>query len=33
MGEIRLNSLDPEFLQDFGSMEAWRKFFLSKSGR
>ena len=28
MGDIQLNSTDPEFLQRFGSMEAWRKFFL-----
>jgi len=33
MGDIKLNSLDPNFLRDFGSMDAWRKFFLSKSGR
>jgi regulator of protease activity HflC (stomatin/prohibitin superfamily) len=33
MGDIKLNSLDPNFLRDFGSMESWRRFFLSKSGR
>lgn len=30
LGKIQLNSNDPTFLQRFGSMEAWRKFF---SGR
>ncbi len=33
LGDVKLNSLDPQFMQDFGSMEAWRRFFLSKSGR
>jgi uncharacterized membrane protein YqiK len=28
LGDIELNSTDPRFLQDFGSMEAWRTFFL-----
>lgn len=28
LGAIELNSLDPLFLQRFGSMAAWRKFFL-----
>jgi hypothetical protein len=32
LGEIQLNSLDPEFLKKFGSMKAWREMFLS-SGR
>ncbi len=30
LGDILLNSLDPEFLQRFGSMKAWRKFFLGE---
>lgn len=30
LGDIQLNSTDPEFLQNFGSMEAWRQFFLGK---
>lgn len=33
IGDFMLNSLDPGFLQDFGSMEAWRQFFLAKSSR
>ncbi len=33
LGDITLNSLDPGFLNDFGSMEAWRQFFLAKSSR
>lgn len=28
LGDIQLNSMDPEFLQRFGSMKAWRRFFL-----
>jgi hypothetical protein len=28
LGEVQLNSSDPTFLQRFGSMAAWRKFFL-----
>jgi len=27
LGEVQLNSLDPTFLQRFGSMKAWRAFF------
>lgn len=27
LGQIELNSLDPGFLQRFGSMDAWRRFF------
>lgn len=30
LGDIQLNSNDPTFLQRFGSMEAWRKFFMGK---
>ncbi len=30
LGEITLNSNDPRFLQLFGSMAAWRKFFLGE---
>lgn len=30
MGNIRLNSTDPRFLYQFGSMAAWRKFFLGE---
>ena len=30
LGDVQLNSLDPEFLQRFGSMRAWRRFFLSE---
>ncbi|MCO4772643.1 MAG: SPFH domain-containing protein [Deltaproteobacteria bacterium] len=33
LGDILLNSQDPAFLRDFGSMDAWRKFFLSGSSR
>ena len=33
LGDITLSSQDPEFLQRFGSMDAWRKFFLSGGGR
>lgn len=28
LGDIQLNSTDPRFLQEFGSMQAWRLFFL-----
>jgi regulator of protease activity HflC (stomatin/prohibitin superfamily) len=28
LGDIQLNSTDPSFLREFGSMEAWRQFFL-----
>ncbi len=28
LGDIQLNSTDPSFLRDFGSMAAWRQFFL-----
>ncbi len=28
LGEVQLNSNDPEFMQKFGSMKAWRNFFL-----
>lgn len=30
LGDVQLNSNDPNFLQRFGSMEAWRKFFLGR---
>ena len=30
LGDIKLNSLDPTFLQKFGSMKAWRQFFLGE---
>jgi len=30
LGSITLNSSDPKFLRDFGSMKAWRDFFLSE---
>ena len=30
LGEVQLNSNDPDFLQRFGSMQAWRKFFLGR---
>lgn len=30
LGEVDLNSLDPTFLQQFGSMRAWRRFFLGE---
>ncbi len=30
LGEIMLNSNDPKFLRNFGSMKAWREFFLGK---
>ena len=30
LGEIQLNSNDPAFMQKFGSMKAWRKFFLGQ---
>lgn len=30
LGEIQLNSNDPTFMQRFGSMKAWRTFFLGK---
>ncbi len=30
LGEIQLNSNDPTFMQRFGSMAAWRKFFLGQ---
>ncbi len=30
LGEVVLNSSDPEFLYHFGSMDAWRRFFLSE---
>jgi regulator of protease activity HflC (stomatin/prohibitin superfamily) len=29
LGDITLNSLDPAFLEEFGSMSAWRRFFLA----
>jgi regulator of protease activity HflC (stomatin/prohibitin superfamily) len=29
LGDLLLNSHDPGFLQDFGSMDAWRRFFLA----
>jgi len=29
LGDITLNSLDPGFLEEFGSMDAWREFFLA----
>ncbi len=28
LGDVQLNSMDPEFLQRFGSMKSWRRFFL-----
>ncbi len=28
LGQVELNSLDPAFLQEFGSMDRWRAFFL-----
>jgi regulator of protease activity HflC (stomatin/prohibitin superfamily) len=30
LGNITLNSSDPKFLRDFGSMKAWRDFFLTE---
>lgn len=30
MGDIQLNSADPRFLYEFGSMKAWRRFFLGE---
>jgi len=33
LGDILLNSQDPKFLHKFGSMDSWRDFFLSGSGR
>ncbi len=33
LGDIQLSSQDPEFLKNFGSMDAWREFFLSGGGR
>jgi regulator of protease activity HflC (stomatin/prohibitin superfamily) len=30
LGDIRLNSSDPQFLYHFGSMSAWRRFFLGE---
>ncbi|MCO4760220.1 MAG: hypothetical protein KC502_01870 [Myxococcales bacterium] len=30
LGDIKLNSMDPLFLQKFGSMKAWRQFFLGE---
>jgi regulator of protease activity HflC (stomatin/prohibitin superfamily) len=30
IGDIELNSLDPNFLSHFGSMKAWRNFFLGE---
>jgi regulator of protease activity HflC (stomatin/prohibitin superfamily) len=33
LGEVELNSSDPRFLQEFGSMDAWRRFFLAGAGR
>jgi hypothetical protein len=30
LGDIQLNSNDPNFLQTFGSMAAWRKFFMGR---
>jgi len=30
IGEVQLNSLDPTFLQRFGSMKAWRQFFMGQ---
>ena len=30
LGEIQLNSNDPRFMQQFGSMKAWRSFFLGQ---
>lgn len=32
LGDIQLNSADPDFLQKCCSMEAWRRFFLSEAG-
>lgn len=29
LGQVQLNSLDPQFLRTFGSMKAWREMFLS----
>lgn len=33
IGDILLNSSDPTFMHRFGSMEAWRKFFLPEGGQ
>lgn len=33
LGEVTLSSQDPQFLQKFGSMDAWRRFFLAGAGR
>lgn len=33
LGDIRLNSRDPQFLRAFASMSAWREMFLAGSGR
>lgn len=33
LGDITLSSQDPEFLKQFGSMDAWREFFLAGGGR
>lgn len=33
LGDIQLSSQDPEFMQKFGSMDAWREFFLAGGGR
>ena len=30
MGDVRLNSINPRFLYEFGSMRAWRQFFLGE---
>lgn len=30
LGDIQLNSADPRFLYEFGSMKAWRRFFLGE---
>lgn len=30
LGDIQLNSTDPRFLYEFGSMKAWRRFFLGE---
>ncbi len=32
LGDILLNSADPTFFYKFGSMEAWRKFFMPEAG-
>lgn len=33
LGEIELNSMDPEFLLRFGSMDSWRRFFMGKAAQ